>query len=202
MSNLPNNVLTQKQENFAQLIFSGTKQCDAYIQVYHPTTTRRGTIDCNASIIRHSKKIIHRLNELTAAATSPLIADKQERMEILSEVARGKLSNFIECGQDGSWINIDREKMNTSALQSIATRTIYNEDSAGPAVVTKIKLHDPVKAIGELNRMDGSYAPEKKVVAMLNFTPELIAAAQERLKLAQASTEAILGEYNIINPDE
>ena len=111
-----------------------------------------------ASRLVKNGKILARYEELKQQAASAKVASYQERQEILSEIARGKLSDFIECGQDGAWINIDREKMNAAALQAIDTKTEYDDDGAHPTVVTKIRLHSPTQAIDLLNKMDKIYS--------------------------------------------
>ena len=40
--------------------------------------------------------------------------------------------------------------------------------------VTDIKLHDPIRAIAELNKMEGAYAPEKHQIADVNGPVEIV----------------------------
>ena len=81
-------------------------------------------------------------------------------MEILSEVARGTLGDYIHCGLDGSYVDVGPESLNSHALQEVTTHTEYDKEGDTGAVVTKLKLRDPVSAIKELNQMDGAYPPK------------------------------------------
>lgn len=83
-----------------------------------------------------------------------------ERKQRLSEIARAKLTDFMELGQDGSWVNIGPETKYGGAIQEIHSRTEYDENGSKPTVHTSVKLHDPAKAIDLLNKMDKIYSPE------------------------------------------
>ena len=80
----------------------------------------------------------------------------QERQERLSELGRGKVTDLVTVNGDGD-VRIDLTGMpNPGALSEITSRTeVIDQDSGAYAVVTRVKMADPVKAIAELNRMDG-----------------------------------------------
>ena len=120
--------------------------------------------DACASRLLKNAKIVARLAELNAKVEKAKVASYQERQEILTEIARGRLTDFMECGQDGTWLNIDSKKMNTHAIQGIDSKTEYDDNGSKPTVVTKIKLHNPINAIAELNKMDHVYEPESKTI--------------------------------------
>lgn len=145
-------LVNAKWEIFTQNWFLGKPitEC-AKIAGYTPSRAAQ-----TASRLARYGKIRDRYNELQEQAASDKVASEIERKEILSEIARGKLTNFMECGQDGAWINIDKTNMNTSALQSIDSTTKYDENGSA-AVITKIRLHSPVQAISELNKMEHIY---------------------------------------------
>lgn len=88
------------------------------------------------------------------------VADIQERKQILTEIARARLTHFGTAGVDGFVLNVGPENLNSAGLGEIQTRTEItgqggkNEDQA---IVTKIKLRDPIAAIDTLNKMDGLY---------------------------------------------
>lgn len=145
--------LNQRQRKFAINYFETGNATQSAIDAGYSI---KGVEVTGSNLLRNTKVSTY-LEELNSKLEDPAIANVQERKKILSEIARGKLSNFIEAGQDGAWINIDRSKMNTSALQAIDSTTIYGKDGADPAVVTKIRLHNPITAIGELNKMEKVY---------------------------------------------
>lgn len=147
------NRLTQKQETFCIKYFElGNATEAAKLAKYSPKT---------AAVIamENLKKpyIQQRIQELRQTVEDATVASVLERKQILAEIARGRLTDFMECGQDGSWINIDAEKMNTHTIQAIDSKTEYDENGAHPTVVTKIRLHNPIQAIAELNKMEGIY---------------------------------------------
>jgi len=92
---------------------------------------------------------MQRINELRKEVERETILSVQKRHEILSEIANAKLHDFIY--PDTGQIKWDKP---SRAIKSI--ETTYNK--AGNRVVT-IKLHSPIPAIQELNRMTGAYTP-------------------------------------------
>jgi hypothetical protein len=93
--------------------------------------------------------IVDRINELRGNIERETILSVQKRHEILSEIANAKLHDFIN--PDTGEVHWDKP---SRAIKSI--ETTYNK--AGNRVVT-IKLHSPIPAIQELNRMTGAYTP-------------------------------------------
>jgi len=152
--------LTQKQENFVNNIFKGLTQRESWIQAGYSSNYALSNVDRNACILAGKTKIKQRLEELRQAAKIPLIANEIERKKILSEISRGKLVDYLTCGPDRDLINVGKESPNQSALQEVTSKTEYDKDGAGEAVVTKVRLHDPVRAIAELNKMERVYEPE------------------------------------------
>jgi len=150
--------LTQKQENFVNLIFQGKTQREAWIGAGYSSKYAPSIIDANACRLAHKSKVEARLEEMRQEVKSTLIADETERKEILSEIARARLTDYTTCGPDRDITSVGPESPNTAALQEITTHTDYDKDGAGQAVVTKVKLHDSVKAIAELNKMEKTYS--------------------------------------------
>lgn len=150
-------MLTQKQENFVRFVFEGMTQREAWKQAGYSCNYSMAVLDVHASQLFHKDKVQIRYQELQKAADDASVMSVLERKQVLSEIGRGRLSDFIEAGMDGSWINIDKDKMNTAALQAIDSKTEYDDDGAHPTVVTKIRLHSPTQAIDLLNKMDKLY---------------------------------------------
>lgn len=99
-----------------------------------------------------------RITELRQKTEDATIMNVLERKQRLSEIGRAKITDFMEMGQDGTWCNIGPESKSAGAVQEITSRTEYDDDSASATIHTKVKLHDPVKAIDLLNKMDKIYA--------------------------------------------
>lgn len=148
------NSLTQKQANFCLKYFECGNASEAAIAVgYGPKSAAR-----NAYHVLHSPLVRARLEELRKKAEGDSVMNILERKQRLSEVARARLTDFMELGKDGSWVNIGEETEKGGAIQEIHSRTEYDENRAHPTVYTSVKLHDPMKAIDLLNKMDKIYS--------------------------------------------
>ena len=119
-----------------------------------------------------------------------------ERKQRLSEVARARLTDFMELGPDGSWVNIGQETPQGGAVQEIHSSTKYNEDGAEPTVHTSVKLHDPMKAIDILNRMDKIYTDgaqyiDNRKIEVYELTDEQLSIiARKAIGGSRGTTEA------------
>lgn len=154
-----NGELTQKQENFTLNLFKGMSQRDAYIQAGYSSNYAPAIIDTNACMLAGSNKVRIRLEELNQAVEVDTVADVQERKEVLTEVIRGRLGHYIDAS--GHVVDADNKKLLSAALQEVKT-TEYGAEF--PVKTTTIKLHNPITAIAELNKMGGDYAPEKHAI--------------------------------------
>ena len=106
----------------------------------------------------------------------------KERKERLTEIGRGRLTDYQESGQDGGWINIGPESPNTAALSEIVSTTKYDDDGAKPTLITRIKLHNPVNAIQELNKMERIYN-DGATVNVLNVNIDARDLSDEQLAI-------------------
>lgn len=153
------NKLTVKQEKFCINYFeSGNAAAAATLAGYSVKSIRS-----IASEILTNPNIQARIKALQEKAESAKIATVQERKEILTEILRAKLTDFMELGQDGSWVNIGPETKSGHAIQEIHSRTEYDKDGASPTIYTSVKLINPIEAIKELNKMEGIGKEDTKV---------------------------------------
>lgn len=151
-----------RHEKFALAIFKGMSQKDAAIEAGY--VNKGSAIDVHASRLIRNAKIFDRIQELHKQVGCEGIMSVRERKERLSEIARARLTDFVEAGADGSWINIGLESAHSAALQEVTSKTEYDENGSKPTIITKVKVHDPIRAISELNKMDGAYAPVQQEV--------------------------------------
>jgi Phage terminase, small subunit len=150
------NKLTVKQEKFAVNYFKLGNATEAAIKAgYSPRT---------AAVIAtenlRKPNIAKRLAELQDKVSSDAIMSVQERKERLSEIARARLTDLVSCGPDGSWINVGVDGCQSAAIKGIKSRTEYDKNGDDGAVITDIELHDPMKAIDLLNKMEHLYETE------------------------------------------
>ncbi len=158
-------LLTDKQELFCHNIVKGLSQRDAYLKAGYSSNTSMAVIDVQACQLTRNNKVLLRLDELRSIIKSKLIASEIERKEILSEIARGKLSQFV----DDAGV-IDRKKLDSSALQGLDEQTVMGK----MATVIKIRLHNPIQAITELNKMEKVYEADTLIQdnRVINITVE------------------------------
>ena len=149
--------LTQKQEKFTLNIFNGMTQREAWKEAGYSTRYPIAHIDRDASLLANSPKILQRLQGLRQKTEDASVMDVKERKQRLTEIARARLTDFMELGQDGSWVNLGPEVPMSGAIQEIRSRTEYDDDGAKPTVHTMVKLHNPLQAIDLLNKMDKIY---------------------------------------------
>ncbi len=151
-----------RRELFCQSLITGMTQSAAAIAAGYKPSRSEVT---GAFLVRESK-VSARMNYLKrvaeAKATQVLADDvlsRREREIILSEIARGRLVDYIDANGEPV---INKDAPNARALTDYARRRSYNKD--GAEVISKIiKLNDPIRAIAELNKMSGDYAPEKRI---------------------------------------
>ena len=170
--------ITQRQEVFCVNYFkTGNATQSALTAKYAPN----GAAVTACRLLRKTN-IIDKLNQLRQKAEDAAIMDVQERKRRLSEIARTNLTQFMELGKDGSWVNLGPETTNAGAIQEIHSRTEYDENGDNPTIYTSVKLHDPLKAIDLLNKMDKLYSDtgtsnvfnidNRKVVLVSDLTDE------------------------------
>lgn len=145
--------LSRKENEYARLRFEGKTQREAWGLAGYSTNYAPKIIDVNACNLEKKNKIQIRLKELRDKADDESIMTVIERKKILSEIAQGNLIDYQETGADGSWLNIGKDSPNTRAIAELTSRTDEKD-----SVITKVKLHNPMKAIDLLNKMDNLYS--------------------------------------------
>lgn len=142
-----------RQERFVLGWFEGkTKEDSAVLAGYAPKWARS-----IGSRLSTNVNIVARLRELQQKAEDDSVAGFLERKQILTHIARAKITDYTNCGPDGDLVMVGPGSPHDGAIQSITSRTEVDKDGAGVAVVTRISLHDPEKAVDLLNKMDKLY---------------------------------------------
>jgi len=169
-------ILTVKQEKFCVNYFKSGNATEAAIKAGYSKKSANAIAGQNLAKL----SIKARMAELRKRAEDASVASVIERKQILTEILRAKLPDFMELGKDGSWVNIGPETPGGRAIQEIHSRTEYDENGEHPTIYTSVKLHDPIKAIQELNKMEHIYDDSTKVDVNID------------------QREVV---YNLINPD-
>lgn len=180
--------MSAKEEKFALYIFEGMTQIEAYEKAGYSTKCKKEYVYNLACRKANSVKIMDRVDELQKKAEEKSIATVIERKKILSEIARGNIIDYVTCGPDGDWITVDEKSPNQAALKEVTTITKYDKDGDNPRVVTEIKLHNPVQAIAELNKMERIGANDDKntinieAINILNLEQKLEKLSDDELR--------------------
>ncbi len=143
--------LTQKQETFCLKYFElGNASEAARIAKY---SSKTAAVIGRENLLK--PQIQRRIDALRQKAEDATIGTVKERKKILTEIYRGRMTDFLG---DDQRIK-QGESMDSAAIQELITEyiTIGRGENAKLALVTKIKLLNPVQAIAEHNKMDKIY---------------------------------------------
>ena len=118
----------------------------AILAGYSPKTAR-----FSASRLLTRDNIKARYSELQQIAQGATIATVTERKQVLTEIVRGRFIDFMT--------NLTPEKLRSAALQEIRIVEAKVKGKQDTPIVKKttIRLHSPIQAIAELNKMEGIY---------------------------------------------
>jgi len=100
-------VLTANQEKFVQGIIDGKSQAEAYRSAYPNQKMSDKTIWEKASTLMRKDKVVARLNELREQMMKPSIMSAQERLELLTRIAKGEEHERVMRIVDGEMVEIE-----------------------------------------------------------------------------------------------
>jgi phage terminase small subunit len=83
-------MLTGKQEKFVQGIIEGKSQAEAYRSAYSCKNMSDNAIYREASVLMKDPKISQRVNELREQMMQERVMSAQERLELLTRIAKGE----------------------------------------------------------------------------------------------------------------
>ena len=154
--------LTQKQENFCLNLIKGMSQREAYAKAGYSANQLPATQDRNAFELASSNKILARLEELRAPIEAEVALSASKRKEILAKIATATPADILELSEDERDTRLKPEALDSPAVSYIRTEQV----SIGkmPVRITRVGMTDKIRAIAELNKMEGDYAPEKRRV--------------------------------------
>jgi hypothetical protein len=145
--------LTQKQLTFCLRLFETGVRGQSYMDAGYRAKNMYVASVCAARLLKNAK-IQGYLQLLQGEAQDSTIMSVVERKQVLTEIARGRFSDFVE---KGGGVNISPEDCKSAAIQAVRTRLELVGKDEEPALITEIRLHDPIRAIAELNKMEGLY---------------------------------------------
>ena len=129
-----------------------------------------------------------KLQAFKAERRKTAILSFEERAAILSEIAAGRLSNFVKVSAPGLVaIQATEDTLNSAALSDIDQRVL--SENQGGGLITKLKIRDPVAAIAELNKMYGDHAPTR-VDARISGSTETMTEEELRAEIERIEKQA------------
>lgn len=146
-----------KHEVFAQALVKGCTQTQAAIDAgYSPNCA-----EVTGSKLVSNTKIAERICELKEASADATIMTIAQRKQRLSEIAFAHLADYQILTPDGdNAIAYDKDSPHPGAVSELTEQIVVGTDEV-QIRHKKIKLHSPIAAIQELNKMDGAHAPAK-----------------------------------------
>ena len=157
--------LNARQRAFCVNYASGMTLTDAYLKAGYPVDSAP---DCasrlmqyNAKVKAYYNRLVKRKEDITLTKLTETIMSPKERQVRLSEIARARLVEFQD--EDGTPM-LTKDTPNNAAAKEFYHRQKHDRNG-NPSITKSIKLTDPIAAIQELNKMDGSYAPSKHLIA-------------------------------------
>lgn len=148
-------MLTAKQEKFVQNLVKGMSQREAYKNSYNASNMKDATIDSNACRLFADSKIIARYEQLVNATAKKTIISVQERMELLTKIAKGEEYETYS-GNDGelytSPTKVDTRMKAIDTLNKMDGVYIQKIESN-----SNVKIDNPYKelSIEELKKLAG-----------------------------------------------
>jgi phage terminase small subunit len=158
-----NKQLTGKQRLAAEHYSLHGDKTEAYRHAYSTGKQKTSTINRNAYRLFEHPNVKAYVDDLQAKSTSATIMARTEALEILSEIARGKLSDYLN-----EYGDFDTEKIAKSGYSLEALEIIEGtENSAGRK---KIKVRDPITAIDRIAKLEGWDKQVDDADKAVNFT--------------------------------
>lgn len=146
MGALPN----VKWEIFCQSMLLGKEKYQCALDAGYKPSAARST----ASHLLDKELVKARIQELQEASASAKIMSVRERKERLSEIARANITDFVSAN---GVIDVDGRNPHKGAVEGFSTKVKYSGKGFEPECVTDLKLHSPIDAIRELNKMEKVY---------------------------------------------
>lgn len=158
--------LTIKQEKFAQGLFAGLSQREAYKQAYDAKNMTDKSVDEKACELANSVKVAERLNELTEELKQRNMITVEKVLAELSHIAFDDISNYLDFRTEKTVVAYDKDTgepiidyktiVDLKDSKTIDTRNIA-EISTGPNGTFKFKQYCKDNALIQLGKYLGMF---------------------------------------------
>jgi phage terminase small subunit len=102
-----------------------------------------------------------RMNELRQLAEDEAVMKIVERKRKLTEIARGRITDYLD--DNGTTFVVNKESVNPGAVAEVVVRNRQGRDGESGEAIADLRLHDPIRAIDMLNKMEGLYTDREHV---------------------------------------
>lgn len=194
--------LTAKQEHFSRLIaLEGVNQSEAYRRSYEAGNMKPETIWQRAYELANKGDVAARVTELREPLEAKAAVDANEILEELKTVALSDLSDLVSWSEDG--VTIKDSKELSPELTKLVSEVVETRHKDG-TISVKIKLHDKLAAINQLNKTLGLYRDDSKdrdnrPIQVTHVTVVLASGSETRVV---ERPDAIEGESRVLPEDE
>jgi len=148
------------------------------------------TAASKASQLLKDPRIKELIEEFQAERRQEAIISFDERARILSGIARGTLGDFLDAEKGIVSFDSAESQTNNAALSQVQQYAEHDKDGNLLGYITKLRLRDPVAAIGELNKMYGDHAP-KQLEARISGTIDAMTEAEAAAELEKLEQEEV-----------
>jgi phage terminase small subunit len=169
--------LTQKQEIFCVTYFKTGNATRAALAAGY---SRRRPEQAGWDNL-NNPMVAARIEELRKRTEDETVARVLERKRRLSEIARGRITDYVNA--DGTGFVVDKDSVNPGAVEQMSMRVRRGRNGGGAEVTVAVKLHDPVRAIDMLNKMEGLYSERDSASGQVTSFIEEVMVRPESLRL-------------------
>jgi len=163
--------LTIKQEKFAQGLFAGLSQREAYKGAYNTERMKDSTIDEEASKLANSPKLTTRIAELTNELKERNMVTVEKVLAEYAKIGFSDIKDFLEYGTKEVYIGLDKDgKPVQDHIQVVDTKpssdvdgTLVSEVSISKDGTFKFKLHDKMAALEKMGKHLGMFVEKSEV---------------------------------------
>ncbi len=181
--------LTIKQEKYAQNLFTGMSQREAYKDAYDCSNCTDKSVDENASRLAADIKVISRIEKLTNDLVERNMVTKENVLTELSHIAFDDVRNYLRFYTDADG-NVKTEIKDSNTID---TRAI-SEVSQGKDGQFKFKVYCKDNALFQLGKHLGMFVDKSEVKADINGKLEML----DDTKIEQLMAKATEDELEIL----
>jgi phage terminase small subunit len=167
--------LTIKQEKYAQGLFKGLTQREAYKQAYDANNMTDKTIDERACVLASDNKITTRLEQLTTELKERNMVTVENVLSELAHIAFDNINNYLDFETD----ELGNVKTTIKDSKTIDTRAI-SEVSVGKDGQFRFKVYSKDNALLQLGKHLGMFV-EKVEATNVNLNKDVSNLSDEDL---------------------